>query len=422
MKKVLWLCLGLLLGMMLTACGSSGSASGMESESEVLASDIIVHVEINPSFDIHVNNDGTIKQMDCLNEDAQTVYAEMDLTGVVYADGLKQLLTAIHKAGFLSEGAKINVEIQQKSFVTYEVSKITDEVLADFDANVASVESEVNNEVVEQKVNVIHGSGTYAIVAAQNNSTWRLGIYFDGDGDPDIQLYLDENQMIIYVYCWEDSDIATEISKQIDITGKNVKDGLLAIFDAGYTLGYISESKPMGFLVWDYGPEPNRLYAQLNSWLVEYMWESQRYYEVAFAMTKEEWSKYCGESVELRKDVDGVFWKHKKRYENGVCMSWEKISTYGDIERAEFSEEGELLGTALYWYTEKADGTINETKWNEQGNRIYHYEFRPNGKVVTEIEIKCNDQGVPTYNYEKSRDGTTRTRWFDENGNLIKEE
>ena len=50
MKKVLWLCLGLLLGMMLTACGSSGSASGMESESEILASDIIVHVEINPSF------------------------------------------------------------------------------------------------------------------------------------------------------------------------------------------------------------------------------------------------------------------------------------------------------------------------------------------------------------------------------------
>lgn len=81
-----------------------------------------------------------------------------------------------------------------------------------------------------------------------------------------------------------------------------------------------------------------------------------------------------------------------------------------------------MLGTALYWYTEKADGTINEAKWNEQGNETYHYEFRPNDKVVTEIEIKCNDQGVPTYNYEKFRDGTTRTRWFDENGNLIKEE
>lgn len=76
---------------MLTACGGS--------EGEILKSDIIVHVEVNPSFDIHVNADGTIKSVECLNEDAKTVYAERDLAGTAYEDGFKQLFTAVKDGG-----------------------------------------------------------------------------------------------------------------------------------------------------------------------------------------------------------------------------------------------------------------------------------------------------------------------------------
>lgn len=451
MKKWLSLCFLLALCMLFTACGSGESTSGANAGGEMMAADIIVHLEVNPSFDIYVNSNGTIKLIHCLNEDAKTVYADMDLTGIRYEIALEELLTAIHEEGFLSEGVKIHVEIQQKSTVTYDVSKFTDEILADFDADVAAVESEVKNEVVEvaaPEVNVITEPDlAKAMLLAEEQSVLMVSFHFFEDIYSDVQLYLDENDMIIWA--WYSEEVAEDF-QTLDIIGKNIKEVFFTVVDVGYTRGYFPEGSYLGHGVTAdvhqsvaTGPKVFRMMEQLNNWAEEYVWESQKYIAFRFDLHSDAWSQYSGVHVTIDKESDGIWWKAKKRYENGALREEEKISQYGDIQKRKWSEEGDLNGVLLYEYIALEDGTIREMKYddqeqvysfyekfaegtivevkqnqNTQGDGIYYYELRSDGTI---FEIKYDNQGNRSY-YEKLPDGTAHTVWYDVNGNIIKEE
>lgn len=417
MKKLFVLFLTLLLCMVLTACGSDGSAK--KQNAETMASDIIVHVEINPSFDIYVDNCGIIDFILCLNEDAKTVYAEMDLSETYYDDGLTQLLTAVYDAGFLSEDAKINVEIQQKSTVDYEVSEITNEVLADFHANVAAAESEVKKEVVEvvpPKADVITEPDlTKAMGLAEENCLYMIFIDLDY-GTPAVQFYVDENDVIIWTYYYE--HVAEEF-QNVGINGKYAKDGILAILNRGYELGFSSENISCNASISNNHDGDKTYIARMTHFqkkLAESFWRSQIYVSFNMGLCSEDHDLFSGEYINIQTDSDGVWWKIINRYENGSPRQQERISQYGDIEKYEYSEEGAGI---IYKYFEGIDGRIGEVKYNDQGVAIYCYDKWSDGTIG---ECEYNDQGIVIYSYYKYPDGTTHTQWFDDNGNLIKEE
>ena len=83
MKKFLSMCFRLLLCLMLTACGGT--------KAEMMTSDIIVHLSVNPEFEIGINSEGVVESVTCLNDDAKAVYADMSLSGLEYQAAISQL-------------------------------------------------------------------------------------------------------------------------------------------------------------------------------------------------------------------------------------------------------------------------------------------------------------------------------------------
>lgn len=370
MKKFWGLCLALLMCLMLTACGGS--------KGETLASDIIVHVEINPSFDIHVNADGMIESVECLNEDAQTVYAEMDLSGVVYEEGFMQLLTAIHEAGFLKESAQITVEIKQKANVTYEISKVTDEVLEDFNTNVVAIESDVSDEVVEEQE-----SGVFVDSSTSPISVWS----FEDSQEvmSGVMLYLDANNIIVLVTGHTTG--SEEFGKSLGLEGLDLYEGLSKLLDAMRQNGYLDENKSL-LIHADREDRQIKLY----QFIAQYERENDidfLYPEVYYA---NEWEVTNGDRITVDKLDDG-WYKRTETYQNGVLR---KVF----IE----SESGEHFLHSEEQYDE--NGVITSYICEELD--VYHeYEYDANG--------------MPLYQVITSKDGQTKQEQFFENGVLVKQ-
>lgn len=391
MKKILSICFGLLVCLVLTACGGS--------EGETLASDIIVHVEVNPSFDIHVNNDGTIKSVDCLNEDAQNVYAEMDLTGTAYEDGFKQLLTAIHDAGFMSEDAKITVDIKQKSSVTYDVSKVTDEVIADFDANVAAVESDVSSEVAEEQQAEKLGIWTLEIYTYPASAT-----YVSHEHQVKIGLL---NNRIVSVTCEED------FMDDIDIKGVDLYEGLSKILNAMHENGYLGSDRSLNI----YGRLSNEaLQIELYQFVATYQKENDldvaNTYVGDLAKAGGNYEIVSnGEIVKVGK-LEGAWYERRETYQNSVLRTV-IIESEDGIRRYQ-EEQYNTNGVITSAIVEMADGTSHEQRYDVNGEMTYNIATSEDGQTVEELFL---ENGVPIKKILRGVDYIF-THLYDENGNI----
>lgn len=388
--------MGLALCLLLTACGSTNEAA--------LESDIIVHVEVNPSFDIHVNDDGTIKKVDCLNEDAQTVYAEMDLTGAGYEDGFKQLLTAIYDAGFIKEEAKLTVEIKQKTSVTFEVSKVTEEVLADFNANVVPVESNVSSEVVkEEQAGGLNG--VLSSVMDQLNPTWEVvlcvrendeTVGFDEWGEIllNITLKLDDNKHIIKVgkeglYANAGAGAEVSVLDEVDITGMYLMDGVCKLLD---NMGLMKKDSMIAIAMHvSEEPSPNSLSAEMYEAIEQY--QSSNGLQITYYSGNDKYA-YTGKEICI--------------YNNGD----------GTIDKAIHTIESDKLILAEIFYS---DGRYGEQHFDENRNPVLVKETSPNGDRMEERR-EYDENGECVYMYRETIGSyNTIAECFWENGKSKKE-
>lgn len=426
MRKFFGVVIGFVLCLLLTACGGTNN--------EEMISDIIVHVQVNPSFDIHVNNDGRIKSVECLNEDAQKVYAEMDLTGAVYEEGLEQLLVAIYDAGYVNEDAKIMVEIKQKSSVTYEVSKVTDTILADFSESVPQVEIDVKSEVViEESNDPLFGLGSHA--KAKKECVWWIDLTLGESKPVDFQIYLDENQDIIYAY--SSSKNAKKIDEKVNLVGKNVAEGFSSIIGSAVALGAISDDDCIGFSI-SKEPEINGMYALLSEVAANYMLENGKYFRLSYSTNDAAFDQYLqrtGEFAKAEKDGQGRIWKYTETYLNGICVSRKGCADDGSIDECTYSADGMQVLHSVYM---QADGSGTESKHTENGECIYQKQifvdgsvsevFKENDKIVKIInrgssgeEIQTFENDVQRTQFFKGVDGSSYEIYFDENGVRIEE-
>ena len=156
-KKIICLILALVLAFSCMACGT-GTASGTESETQKetetqtetqtqvedftgkldFAENCMfsIHVKINPEYEIFVDDAGIIFEVEFINDDAKTLFAGMDLLGIPFADGFRQLLDRVYESDRLHKGDKVEISTFVKNInITQGWTNIVLGVIDEFNQN-----------------------------------------------------------------------------------------------------------------------------------------------------------------------------------------------------------------------------------------------------------------------------------------------
>jgi len=124
MKKLIALLLAVVMMLSLVACGQTSGSGAQKEQDFTVPEDSVcaVWVQINPEFELYINESGNITAMNCLNKDAEKAFKGIDVTGADFERGFRLLLDAVYENGFVSGG-----EVQ----ITWGVSRLTDAVFDD---------------------------------------------------------------------------------------------------------------------------------------------------------------------------------------------------------------------------------------------------------------------------------------------------
>lgn len=127
MKRIFLLILALCL--CLTACGNNTSNTDNtdNTDSTSTVSDLVIpedagapiaeaknckavlQVQINPKFELYLNDEGKVIQLICLNDDAREAFADCEVIGLDSSDALQILLTAAQAQEYLNDSSTISI-------------------------------------------------------------------------------------------------------------------------------------------------------------------------------------------------------------------------------------------------------------------------------------------------------------------------
>ncbi len=116
---------------------------------EVLLEPAYVSIDINPSFGITVDEEGNVKEIDALNEDAAVVLVGVELEGKPYVEVYAYIIENCVKLGYLSQDGEVSVVIcgDKDNFVaslTERAENSINEVLTSINATINTVFGEEN--------------------------------------------------------------------------------------------------------------------------------------------------------------------------------------------------------------------------------------------------------------------------------------
>ncbi len=103
MKKLLALLGVITLASTLAACNIDTT-----DDTQDLKEGTYLAVDINPSIEFIVNEDGIIESYNLVNEDAEIVAADLDFTGMTYEEALEVYLNAAEETGYIDANAEDN--------------------------------------------------------------------------------------------------------------------------------------------------------------------------------------------------------------------------------------------------------------------------------------------------------------------------
>lgn len=233
-----------------------------------------------------------------------------------------------------------------------------------------------------------------------------------------IQIYLDENNMITGIYC--DDAIAEAIAKKADVKGKSIKEGYVALLDAGCTLGYYNADEMVAVNIIK---EQECMHSELAEWTVGYVQESKNYFD--FSMHRDE--TYTGKLVAISAESDEKYWIQTKVYENGVLKLEEGVADDGATSEIRWEAEN----VYSYSINKRPNGDFNETFYEEgqilkeishQTDGSHMEKFYENGQIVrmtsmddkNEIEI-LYENGKMKKLVQKGTDGSYYENIYDAN-------
>lgn len=71
----------------------------------------VIHVEINPEFNLYLDAEGCIVYVEYLNEDAADLFETVDLTGQKLADGMDTIVDAAEEKGYLTGQNEVMTDV-----------------------------------------------------------------------------------------------------------------------------------------------------------------------------------------------------------------------------------------------------------------------------------------------------------------------
>ena len=71
----------------------------------------VIHVKINPEFNLYLDSEGCIVYVEYLNEDAADLFETVDLTGQKLADGMETIVDAAEEKGYLTGQNEVMTDV-----------------------------------------------------------------------------------------------------------------------------------------------------------------------------------------------------------------------------------------------------------------------------------------------------------------------
>lgn len=71
----------------------------------------VIHVKINPEFNLYLDAEGCIVYVEYLNEDAADLFETVDLTGQKLADGMETIVGAAEEKGYLTGQNEVTTDV-----------------------------------------------------------------------------------------------------------------------------------------------------------------------------------------------------------------------------------------------------------------------------------------------------------------------
>ena len=71
----------------------------------------VIHVKINPEFNLYLDSEGCIVYVEYLNEDAADLFETVDLTGQKLADGMETIVDVAEEKGYLTGQNEVTTDV-----------------------------------------------------------------------------------------------------------------------------------------------------------------------------------------------------------------------------------------------------------------------------------------------------------------------
>ena len=381
-----------------------GNGDGLDQSEQ-----FFVVISINPEFKLHLNRNMEIIEVECLNQDAESLYPQMNLIGKTYEDGLEEILTKAIQNNYLSNNGKIQVNVKRSG--------------GEFEQQERDYFDSMNQSTLDK---VRQTSGLAINFVSQ--------VTFDAE-DYIIEEYNADGYLVHFAYIHGDGNLDHEYSRKYlsyspltyEETYHQPQEGTKV-----YTLTCDNNGVPV---LKSWKEDNGDLFEDtLDNGQVTY----RKHYDSVGVLWEEEWftgdkvtrkleyryNVIGGESQGTKEVIEYVNDKKVKStltwdngdtqvctYENDKMTSKDKVYVSGSHDYWRY--ENDIL---VYYRGEFSDGTYSVEEYNNQGVLLYRegYIVMDGHKYTTTYTVGSN--GLYTYSVHESNDGYKEEIFYDAQG------
>lgn len=91
---------------------------------------MVVRITINPKVALYLAHDGSVVDVEYLNEDAENAFSDLNITGTKFEDAVSMIVDVSAQEGYLTEGKTISVDFVESNAEETAVAELTETVQA----------------------------------------------------------------------------------------------------------------------------------------------------------------------------------------------------------------------------------------------------------------------------------------------------